>query len=191
MDLKLKGKKLCKAIVIERHIMDNIERYRIETNPDMKNEITFVIQPHLWFIMPHNKYKVIQVSDSFYNSFLKDPSITLSYNHIEKRKDVAHRLFESYDFYNWKGDGRTIEKIVNDFQFNILTRTENSAGYKGETTLQPISLEWVEKIIKYQMYYKKGWFKTRPLRNYDEVKRIPLGKKFRKEIDLMSYMKLD
>ena len=48
----------------------------------------------------------------------------------------------------------------------------------------------VEKIIKYQMYWKKGWFRNRPLRTYDEVKMIPLKRKFRKEKDLIDCMGL-
>ena len=189
--VKLTGFKLYLAKEVEKYIMWKITDYRNSTDQKEKEVMTFIIQPILWFIMPHNKDKVIQVSEEFYNSFLINPKQTISYNHIEKRKDAARRLFETYDYYTWNGDGLTIEKIVNGFEFNILTRSENSAGFKGEPVLKPIGTEWVEKIIKYQMYYKKGWFENRPLRNYDEVKRIPLGKKFRKESDLMSYMELD
>lgn len=171
--------------------MKFIDWYRSETNQDQKEEITFSIQALLWFICPYNKYKVVQISRLFWDSFLNDPSITISYNHMEPRKDVSKRLFDTYDHYTWLGDGLTIEKIINEFQFSIITRTENSAGYKGEPILSPIDIDMVEKIIKYQMYWKKGWFRNRPLRTYDEVKKIPLKRKFRKESDLIDCMKLD
>ena len=190
--IKPKGKKLCRAKVVENIIMKFIDWYRTETEQNQKEEITFSIQALLWFIMPQNKHKVIQISSEFWNSFLKNPNITISYHHIEKRKDVAQRLFKTYDNFNWLGDGLTIEKVVNDFQFSILTHKENLAGYKGEWKLYPISTDMVEKIIKYQMYWRKGWFQNRPLKSYDEVQKIPLGrKKFRKEIDLFNYMELD
>ena len=188
--IKLKGKKLCRAKVVENIIMKFIDWYRIETDQDQKEEITFSIQALLWFICPYNKYKVVQISRLFWDSFLNDPSITISYNHMEKRKDVSKRLFDTYDHYTWTGDGLTIEKIINEFQFSIITRTENSAGYKGTPILNPIDIDMVEKIIKYQMYWKKGWFRNRPLRTYDEVKMIPLKRKFRKEKDLIDCMGL-
>lgn len=171
--------------------MSNINRYRTSNDPEEKEAITFMIQPQLWFIMPHNKDKVVQISSGFYHSFLENPSQTISYNHIDKRKDVAKKIFDTYGYYNWTGNGRTIEKIINDFQFSIVTRSENSAGFKGEPTLLPISIDMVYQIEKYQMYWKKGWFRNRPLKSYDELKKIPLEKrKFHKESDLLNYMGL-
>jgi hypothetical protein len=189
--VKLKGKKLCRAKVVENIIINFIEWYKRETDISQKEEITFSIQPLLWFIMPKNKYRVIQISTEFWNSFLKDPSITISFNHLDPRKDVSKRLFDTFDYYDWKGDGLVIEKVVNEFQFSIITRKENSAGYKGEIKLNPISVDMVEKIIKYQMYWKKGYLHNRPLKSYDEVQKIPLGRKFRKESDLIACMELD
>lgn len=190
--ITFKGRKLKKAIAVEKTIMATINLYRSETDPELKQEISFMIQPSLWFLMPHNKDKVVQISSEFYYSFLDNPSQTISYNHIEKRKDVAQRIYDTYGYYNWKGDGRTIEKIINESQFSILTRSENSAGFKGESVLLPISTDMVYQIEKYRMYWKKGWFRTRPLKNYDELKKIPLErKKFRKENDLLSYMGLE
>jgi hypothetical protein len=184
-------KKLYKAEVIVNYLNDNIGRYKNTENPERKEAIAFGIQPLLWFICPQNKYKVIQISKKCWNSFLEDPSITLSFNHIEKRKDVGRRLFETYDYYDWKNDGlKVLEQIINDFEFNILTRKENSANYKGEIELMPISTEMVEKIIKYQWYWKKGWFRNYIL-SYNQVQKIPLGRNFRNESDLISYIELN
>lgn len=188
--IELKKTKLCRAKIVEKYLMDNIEWYRNETDPLMKGQITFFIQPILWFICSNNKYKCIRISSEFWNNFLDDPDITMSFSNLEARKDVAKRLFDTYDHYNWKGDGLTIEKIINDFEFSILTSKETSPNYQGKPNLLPISVDMVEKIIKYQTYWKKGWFKNRKLRTYDEVKKIPLGKRFRKEEVLVSHMML-
>lgn len=189
--ITLTGRKLKRAIAVEKTVMSMISVYRSETDPEIKEEISFMIQPALWFILPYNKDKVVQISSEFYYSFLDNPNQTISYNHIDKRKDVAKRIFDTYGYYDWKGDGKTIEKIINEFQFSILTRSENSAGFKGEPTLLPISTDMVYQIVKYQMYWRKGWFQSRPLRNYDELKKIPLERrKFRKENDLLECMGL-
>lgn len=186
-----KGSKLCKAIVFENYLMDNIQRYRDTTDPVMKEQIAMGMQATLWFLLPYNVQRVIQISSNFWDTFLKDPNITISFNHIERRKDVMIRLFETYNYYNWKGDGRTIEQIINEFQFNILTSSENASNYQGEIKLSPISVEMVRQIMKYQRYWRKGWFQTRPLKNYDEIKKIPLKGRFCKEIDLIESMGLE
>ena len=64
--ITLKGRKLKKAIAVEKTIMATINLYRSETDPELKQEISFMIQPSLWFLMPHNKDKVVQISSEFY-----------------------------------------------------------------------------------------------------------------------------
>lgn len=185
--IKLKGKSLIRAKRIEINLKNNIKDYQ-NGNESEKEVIAMGIYNDIWLILPPNKAKLSgYMTLKFKKDFLKNPSTKISYNHSEPRLKLSRRLFDNYEKYNWKFDGLTIEKIINDIRLDVYTQVENKANYKGDITLVPLTVP-IEKIRLYQRYYNKGWIHhNNEFQLFDEfemINLIPLHRSFRNEDDL-------